>query len=94
MSAGQLPVADASMNKMILESSQTGFRPCGTCRLSQSIEQGVVDENMKVHRIKQLRVVDANVFTVIPDSRIQKAVYMVAEKGADLIKAAHPDLYA
>ena len=28
-----------------------------------------------------------------PDCRIQNAVYMVGEKGADLIKAAHRDLY-
>lgn len=35
----------------------------------------------------------ANCIQVIPDCRIQNAVYMVAEKGADIIKSSHPDLY-
>lgn len=86
--------SDEAMNKMILERSQTGFHPCGTTRLSKNIEQGVVDHHLKVHGVKNLRVIDASVFPVIPDCRIQNAVYMVAEKGADFIKAAHPDLYS
>ncbi|KAL1963315.1 hypothetical protein VTN77DRAFT_8436 [Rasamsonia byssochlamydoides] len=85
--------SDEAMNKLILERSQTGFHPCGTCRLSKNINQGVVDPQLKVHGIKNLRVIDASVFPVIPDCRIQNAVYMVGEKGADLIKTAHRDLY-
>jgi len=86
--------SDKAMKKMILERSQTGFHPCGTTRLSQDISQGVVDPELKVHGVKKLRVIDA-VFSlsVIPDCRIQNAVYMVAEKGADLIKSEYPDLY-
>lgn len=87
--------------------------PCGTCRLSKNIEQGVVDAQLKVHGTKKLRVMDASVIPVIPDCRIQNAVYMVGEKvgssaivpwneiqsanikqGADIIKAAYPELYA
>jgi choline dehydrogenase len=43
--------SDEAMNRVILERSQTGFHPCGTCRLSQSIEQGVVDGDLRVHGI-------------------------------------------
>lgn len=85
--------SDEAMKKAILERSQTGFHPCGTCRLSKDIDMGVVDERLKVHGVKGLRVIDASVFPVIPDCRIQNAVYMVAEKGADMIKSEHPDLY-
>lgn len=53
----------------------------------------MVDETLKVHGFKNLRVIDASVFPVIPDCRIQNAVYMVGEKGADLIKADHKDFY-
>jgi choline dehydrogenase-like flavoprotein len=67
--------------------------PCGTARLSKSIDEGVVDSQLKVHGIKNLRVIDASVFPVIPDCRIQNAVYMVGEEGADLIKAEYPSLY-
>jgi choline dehydrogenase len=54
--------------------------PCGTCRLSKNIEQGVVDAQLKVHGAKRLRVIDASVIPVIPDCRIQNSVYMIGEK--------------
>ncbi|KAJ5679800.1 hypothetical protein N7462_008044 [Penicillium macrosclerotiorum] len=85
--------SNEAMDQMILERSQTGFHPCGTCRLSRNIGQGVVNEQLKVHGFKNIRVIDASVFPVIPDCRIQNPVYMVGEKGADLIKRDHKDIY-
>ncbi|KAF2144347.1 GMC oxidoreductase [Aplosporella prunicola CBS 121167] len=85
--------SDEEMRKEILEKHQTGFHPCGTCRLGTNKDQGVVDSELKVYGVDRLRVIDASVFPIIPDCRIQNAVYMVAEKGADIIKAAYPDLY-
>lgn len=84
---------DKLMRRTVLDRCQTSFHPCGTARLSKTIEQGVVDPNLKVHGIKNLRVIDASVIPVIPDCRIQNSVYMVAEKGADAIKRDHKDLY-
>lgn len=54
--------------------------PCGTCRMGKDISEGVVDGGLNVHGVKRLRVVDASVFPIIPDARIQNPVYMVAEK--------------
>ena len=89
-----LPRSSAlAMHTQILERSQTGFHPCGTARLSQSISQGVVDPKLRVHGVQGLRVIDESVFPVIPDSRIQNAVYMVAEKGADIVKGDWPEIY-
>lgn len=84
---------DEAMKRAVLDRSQTSFHPCGTARLSQNIEQGVVDPGLRVHGIKGLRVIDASVIPVIPDCRIQNSVYMVAEKGADAIKGSHTDIY-
>ncbi|CAG8902101.1 unnamed protein product [Penicillium egyptiacum] len=84
---------DKLMKRAVLDRSQTSFHPCGTARLSKSIKQGVVDPNLKVHGIKNLRVIDASVIPVIPDCRIQNSVYMVGEKGADAVKRDHVDLY-
>ncbi|KAJ5415239.1 hypothetical protein N7465_003934 [Penicillium sp. CMV-2018d] len=90
----EMPLHDDKLMKMaVLDRSQTSFHPCGTARLSKSIQQGVVDPNLKVHGIKNLRVIDASVIPVIPDCRIQNSVYMVGEKGADAIKRDHGDLY-
>ncbi len=104
--------SDEAMIRQILERSQTGFHPCGTCRLGKNIQQGVVDPKLKVYGTKGLRVIDASIFPVIPvcllplsvpdfywrltrfqDCRIQNDVYMVAEKGADYIKAEYPELF-
>lgn len=38
-----------------------------------------MDGGLNVHGVKRLRVIDASVFPVIPDARIQNAVYIVAE---------------
>lgn len=84
---------DALMKRTVLDRCQTSFHPCGTTRLSKNIQQGVVDPNLKVHGVKNLRVIDASVIPVIPDCRIQNSVYMVAEKGADAIKRDHADFY-
>lgn len=85
--------SDEELDKQILERSQTGFHPCGTLRMAKTIAEGVVDPELRVHGAKNLRVMDASIFPIIPDCRIQNVVYMVGEKGADMIKAAHPDLY-
>lgn len=84
---------DELMATSIQDRVQTSFHPCGTGRLSKSIEQGVVDPRLKVHGVNNLRLIDASVIPVIPDCRIQNSVYMVGEKGADLLKADHADLY-
>lgn len=62
--------------------------------MGKDAEQGVVDSKLKVFGVDKLRVIDASVIPVIPDCRIQNAVYMIGEKGADMIKAAYPALYA
>lgn len=54
--------------------------PCGTARLSKSIHQGVVDPELHVHGVKNLRIADASVIPVIPDCRIQNSVYMIGER--------------
>ncbi|VUC26646.1 unnamed protein product [Clonostachys rosea] len=85
--------SDDDMKRAVLDRSQTGFHPCGTARLSKSIQQGVVDSRLRVHGIKNLRIADASIIPVIPDCRIQNSVYMIGEKAADMIKVDHKDIY-
>jgi choline dehydrogenase-like flavoprotein len=49
---------------------------------------GVLTSDFKVHRTQRLRVVDASVFVQTPGLFIVSAIYMIAEKAADVIMAS------
>ncbi|KAJ2622924.1 hypothetical protein GGI26_002890, partial [Coemansia sp. RSA 1358] len=85
--------SDEAMKRAVLDRSQAAFHPCGTARLCKNIDQGVVDPQLRVHSIKNLRAIDASIIPLIPDCRIQNSVYMIGEEGADIIKAQHSDLH-
>jgi choline dehydrogenase len=46
----------------------------------------VVNHELKVHGIKNLRVVDASIMPAVPSGNTNAPVIMVAEKCSDLIK--------
>jgi choline dehydrogenase-like flavoprotein len=64
-----------------------GHHACGTCAIGAAEANGVVDSSFRVHHTKNLRVVDASIFPRIPGFFILSAIYMIAEKAADLILA-------
>ena len=58
--------------------------PCGTCKMGVD-DMSVVDENLKVNGIQNLRVVDASVMPEIPSANLNAPTLMIAEKASDLI---------
>ena len=48
--------------------------------MAKTIDEGVVDGELRVHGVRNLRVIDASIDPVIPDCRPQQVVYMTAEK--------------
>ena len=47
--------------------------------------QAVVDNELRVHGIEGLRVVDASIFPLIPSGNTHAPVVAMAERAADLI---------
>jgi choline dehydrogenase-like flavoprotein len=65
-----------------------GHHASCTCPIGPRDSGGAVDGDFRVHGTQGLRVVDASVFPRIPGFFIVSAVYMVAEKAADVILAS------
>ena len=66
----------------------SNWRPAGTCKMGID-PLAVVDPSLKVHGIANFRVVDASVMPLMPSANTNAAVLMIAEKAADMIKAAN-----
>ncbi|KAF2106223.1 glucose-methanol-choline oxidoreductase-like protein [Lophiotrema nucula] len=66
--------------------SATNWHSCGTCAMAPKDKGGVVDEQLRVYGVNNLRVVDASIFPLEPQSNLQSLVYAVAERAADVIK--------
>jgi choline dehydrogenase-like flavoprotein len=75
-----------SAKKYLLDTVNTTYHYCGTAAMLPREEGGVVDEDLRVYGMRNLRICDASVFPLIPAANIQSTVYAVAERGADIIK--------
>jgi choline dehydrogenase-like flavoprotein len=65
-----------------------GHHASCSCAIGPRDAGGVLGSNFQVHGTQGLRVVDASVFPRIPGFFIVSAVYMAAEKAADVILAS------
>ena len=76
--------SDEELNEYIRSNAETAYHPCGTCKMGID-EMAVVDENLKVKGVQNLRVVDASVMPEIPSANLNAPTLMIAEKASDLI---------
>jgi choline dehydrogenase len=64
----------------------TFFHPVGTCRMGTDA-LAVVDPELRVRGVESLRVIDASVMPTLLSGATHAATVMIAEKGAELLKA-------
>ncbi len=81
---GKGATSDADILAFMRNATETDYHPCGTCRMGHD-KWAVVDDQLRVHGIQGLRVVDASVMPKILSANLNAPVQMIAARAADYI---------
>lgn len=82
--------SDIQIEQFIRDHADSGFHPAGSCRMGKG-PLDVVDAQLRVRGLQGLRVVDASIMPSVVSGNTHAPVIMIAEKAADMIKAAQLD---
>ncbi len=90
-SPGASATSDAALEAAIRSTSGCVWHPVGTCRMGPGTD-AAVDPELRVHGLRNLRVVDASVMPQITSANTNLPTIMLAEKAADLVtgRSARP----
>lgn len=83
-----LPGADVQSDEEILSyiraEAESVYHPVGTCKMGND-DMAVVDERLRVHGVKGLRVADASIMPNVVSGNTNAPAIMIAEKCADMV---------
>ncbi|MEM1162412.1 MAG: GMC family oxidoreductase N-terminal domain-containing protein [Pseudomonadota bacterium] len=71
----------------------TTFHPAGTCRMGPDTDPtAVVSDQLKVHGIDGLRVIDASIMPMMISANLNAATLMIADKASDMIRGLEAEV--
>ena len=81
---------DAEIDNWLKSAIETCYHPVGTCRMGRDARTAVVDDQLRVHGLQGLRIVDASVMPDIVSGNTNAPTIMIAEKASDMIRGHDP----
>lgn len=81
-----LDMTDVELGEFVREKVLTIFHPVSSARMAPLENGGVVDPQLRVHGVPNLRVVDASIMPSIPSGHTSAPTLAIAEKASDMIK--------
>lgn len=75
---------DEDIRQILRDRSDTVYHPVGSCKMGVD-EMAVVDPQLRVYGIQNLRVVDASIMPTVVNGNTNAPVIMIAEKAVDMI---------
>ena len=86
---GEQVQTDDEILDFIYRYGVSSYHVNGTARMGLRSDAGaVVDEQLRVHGVGNLRVIDASVMPEIPSANTCATTMMIGEKGAALVRGA------
>jgi len=82
--------SDEEILDFVAREGESAYHPSCTCKMGYD-DMAVVDADLKVHGVENLRVVDASVMPYVTNGNIYAPVMMIAEKAADIILGNTPE---
>ena len=76
--------SDEDIVDFIRNKAETLYHPVGTCKMGKD-SKSVVDEKLRVHQIKNLRIADASIMPTLTSGNTNGPCMMIVEKCADFI---------
>jgi choline dehydrogenase len=83
---GSSAQTDAEIMSYVRQYASCDYHPVGTCRMGTG-DDAVVTPDLKVRGLSGLRVIDASIMPNLVSGNTMAPTMMIAEKGADLVKA-------
>ena len=83
--------SDEELLQVARERGTTTYHQMGTCRMGpKSDPTAVVDNNLKIYGLKNIRIVDASIMPTMLSANLHSGATLIGEKGSDLVLGNEP----